>query len=312
MSKIEIRNYLFHRVSNVYSNWAPSLSEKMFEKCIRYISRNHTVFTVEDLLLNNEFKDNEKKIACISFDDGFKDNIEIAAPILQKYNIKASFYITTDSIDKGIPTWTHILPFLFETTNKTKLRLQSDTLPESLKEQSFGSASDRILFGKALYNAIFHIPFEETRKIMEQVGDQFDDTQLPENLMMNWNDILHLINQGHRIGSHTSSHPILTRFQDKRNLKSELIDSKEKIESKCNISVNSISYPNGAYNEEIKRLARDCGYTLGLAVNQKFCYSDELDYFEIPRVDIYADSNNWIKTYLRLTGHIETVKNILR
>ena len=121
----EIRNFLFHRVSPERDKLWDPMDISLFDKCIRYISSNYTIIKIEEFEYFN-FPDTKKKLATICFDDGYKDNFSYALPILDKYNVKASFYIVTDCIDKNTPTWTHILEFSFQNTKKSELELHYD------------------------------------------------------------------------------------------------------------------------------------------------------------------------------------------
>ena len=312
MRRVEIRNYLFHRVSDENKAWAPAMSPKKFEKCLQYICKRNVVKNIEDLFLHGELEQsNSHRIACITFDDGFKDNIEVAEPLLRKYGIKASFYVTTDCIDEGLPTWTHIVPYLFESTRSRHFSLRSALLPKEYSNQNFSSRQEMVNFGRALFKLFFRMPYEETQNIISQVKDQFADAELPGGYMMSWDNVRELNKLGYKIGSHTSSHPILTNIQERDSLLGELVNSKNRIESECRIPANTISYPIGMYNNEIKTIAKECGYKIGLSVNQKFCYSNDIDHFDIPRVDVYAN-DGWLKTCLRLSGYIERMRNIIK
>ena len=55
----------------------------------------------------------------ILFDDGYKDNLDFAAPILSRYQCPASFYVVTQCIDQNIPTWTYQVDYLFQYTRQT-------------------------------------------------------------------------------------------------------------------------------------------------------------------------------------------------
>ena len=71
------------------------------------------------------------------FDDGYKDNIDTALPILEKHNVKATFYIVTDCIEKNIPTWTHTLEYCFQNLKPEQIKLDFDFLPEELRNVEF-------------------------------------------------------------------------------------------------------------------------------------------------------------------------------
>ena len=117
-----IRNFLFHRVnSNRDPLWDP-MSPVLFEKCIRYIKKHYEIRLFEELM-NSEDLSKNKNFATIMFDDGYKDNYDIALPILEKYNVKASFYIVTDCIENNVPTWTHKLEYCFQKMKLKEIRL---------------------------------------------------------------------------------------------------------------------------------------------------------------------------------------------
>ena len=108
-----LKNYLFHRVSDERDLQWPPMKPFMFESIIRQLVKKNKVVLLEDILLNPEaFSKNSNQYVTISFDDGYKDNIDFAAPILKKNNCPASFYIVTNSIDTNTPTWTYLVDFI--------------------------------------------------------------------------------------------------------------------------------------------------------------------------------------------------------
>jgi len=72
----------------------------------------------------------------------------------------------------------------------------------------------------------------------------------------------------------------------------------------------TISYPVGSYNETTKRISKEVGYKIGLAVNQNIYDPDKQDLFEIPRIELYNEP--WWKTRLRITHTLENIKSIIR
>ena len=131
-----IRNFLFHRVnSNRDPLWDP-MSPDLFEKCIRYIKKNYEIKLFEELMNSKDLSKN-KNFATIMFDDGYKDNYDIALPILEKYNVKASFYIVTDCIENNVLTWTHKLEYCFQKMKLKEIRLDFEFLPPKSCEWSF-------------------------------------------------------------------------------------------------------------------------------------------------------------------------------
>ena len=76
-----VRIYSFHRISPVRDALWDPVDPKLFEKIIRYLTKNYKLVNVEDL--GNVKGDN---LACVVFDDGYKDAMKYAVPILKKYD----------------------------------------------------------------------------------------------------------------------------------------------------------------------------------------------------------------------------------
>src|SRR5436309_2296093 len=103
-----VSNFLFHSVNLMRDTLWDPMDTLLFEKCIKYISRKYIVVQLEEFFFDKQNLRSKKEFATVLFDDGYKDNIEYAAPILDKNRIKASFYVVTSCIDQNVPTWTYI------------------------------------------------------------------------------------------------------------------------------------------------------------------------------------------------------------
>ena len=78
------------------------------------LSKYYNVFTLRDGVSLIKRGYNEKKpIAVITFDDGYRDNYIFAKPILEKYGLKATFFVISGLIGKAkIPWYDHLLLFI--------------------------------------------------------------------------------------------------------------------------------------------------------------------------------------------------------
>jgi len=305
-----IRVFLFHRIAENRENWAHPTGVKIFEKCLQYITGNFTVKTVEECLAlqGSEIKGKGRPLAALTFDDGFRDNIKYALPLLEKYKCPASFYIVTDCIDSGLPTWQHLFQNLFHNTKKLRLDV-SDAYFAGGINKTFADARERIAYGNKLLGQLYTSPGCGAVKVMEEVTRNFNDVPVPERMTMTWDELRQLSSAGYTIGSHTCSHPLLTQLQD-AYIRKELVESAERIEKVCRKRPGTIAYPLGVTDNRVQVIAQECGYKYGLSVEQKFYNHSEHHSMAVPRVDVYA-GHNWLKTYLRMTGDLEKVKRVL-
>lgn len=281
----------------------------LFEKCIKHINRKYKIVLLEEYLLNQENYSNHKNIATILFDDGYLDNFDYALPILEKHNVKVSFYVVTECIDKNIPTWTHVLEHLFQHTSEKKLSLDFKFLPINLQKLNTESKADLLNFAKELKPYLKTIKHTERNLVLSDIKKQFNDVELPK-VMMDWSHIKKLSELGHHIGSHTVSHEMLGTVCDEEFIKKELVDSRQRIFDKLEKDPVSISYPVGSYNEKVQQLSKENGYKLGLVVNQDEYVPDKNNLFEIQRIELYNEP--WWKTKLRITNRLEKIKKIIR
>ena len=296
-----VSNFLFHRVNPKRDVLWDPMDISLFEKCIKYISGNFEVRQLEKLVAGKNSLQQKKKYATIVFDDGYKDNIEYAAPILDKYKIRASFYVVTDCIEKNIPTWTHILDHAFQFTNRNEIDLSCNFLPEHLKVQKLVGQRSKIEYVRKLKPALKKITDSQRVEVLECVQNFFNDVEFPD-LMMNWNDLEQLKNAGHYIGSHTVSHSMLGNMNSEADVRKELVSSGKKIEERLGYFPSTISYPVGSYDAVTIKLSKEAGYKMGLAVKQKVYDPAKHGLFEIPRIELYNEP--WLKTRLRIDNII--------
>ena len=302
-----IRNFLFHRVNPKRELLWDPMPPELFEKCIAYITRKFKVVLLEDLLAAPD-QYARQPTATICFDDGYLDNYTHALPILEKYGCKASFYVVTDCIDFNQMTWTHQLDYRFLNTNRKQIDIQFDFLPSELHIKTLTTRQDRIAYCKRLKPAIKNLPNLQRVQVCDHIRDVLDDVQMPE-LMMNWDQLAELIQLGHRVGSHSVSHPMLASIEDPEELALELSVSATRIEEKLGHFPKTISYPIGSFNDQVVEQAVAVGYQFGLAVQQRDFSWPEDGLYRVPRVEVYNE--RWLKTWLRLSGWLPKMKRLL-
>ena len=89
----------FHRVNDYDSNFLTT-SRETFEKTISTISQDYKVISLQSLV--EKIKNKERlghKTVIVTFDDGYRDNFLYAAPILRKYDVPATFFVTSGYIN---------------------------------------------------------------------------------------------------------------------------------------------------------------------------------------------------------------------
>jgi peptidoglycan/xylan/chitin deacetylase (PgdA/CDA1 family) len=305
-----IKNFLFHRVSDETDRLWPPMPVSLFNTLIGYITSKYQVIKLEDHVLSGQQVSFKKQPATILFDDGYKDNIEYAVPVLEKYKCPASFYVVTDCIDKNIPTWTYLVDHLMQNTGKAGLDLEMAFVPELFKKNTFNNSAERLAFGSRLKPWMKSLSNDERRMIMNRLQLAFDDVAVPANSMMNWNDLRSLKSAGYTIGSHSVSHPLLASVKNDEELFVELEGSGKRIREELGEFPLTISYPIGSFDDRVISFSKKTGYKMGLAVKQQFYNTATDDNFAIPRVELYNEPM-W-KCKLRISGVYSWLKSRMK
>ncbi len=103
------------------------------------------------------------------------------------------------------------------------------------------------------------------------------------------------LSAGHEIGSHTLTHPHLTRLNPKQ-AREEIFSSKKKLEDQFGIPIRHFCYPYGSWNQQVRDLVEEAGYKTAVTVDPGVC-ADIEDPFILPRVTVRYPPRNW-RTFL--------------
>lgn len=194
------------------------------------------------------------KTFVITFDDGFENNLSVAAPILADLAIPATFYVTTGFIGTNRMSWVDRIEWVIEDAPAASLRL-----PWAAKPVSFTDAASR----KALLDDIrYHVKKDRAfdmdglaTDIQAQLGmaETWDaDGELDRKLT--WDQVRQL--DGHplfTVGGHSHTHAILS-FLPQDNLEEELDTSLNLLHEMAGVSSRHYSYPEGlshCYSDQV-------------------------------------------------------------
>ncbi|MDO8618079.1 MAG: polysaccharide deacetylase family protein [Candidatus Uhrbacteria bacterium] len=257
---------LYHGVRSKQDTHSTDLRGKhipasIFEKHIHYLKKHYHLLSWSEAF---SYLQNKQPFPphslCITFDDGYANQAHVAAPILNRYNIKTIFYVTTGFLD-GEPLWTdrfeRALTAIREPIFEVIIRGQK-------KSYAFGAQKNLEETDDKLKRVLKTLTAEERKPILmelERLAGPLSPAPLLEP--MSWDDARQLTHDGHEIGAHTVTHPILSRESDE-TCREELQKSKEVIEKRLKVPCLHFAYPNGNaadFHQTTIALVREAGYT---------------------------------------------------
>ena len=101
----------------------PEISICHFEKQIAYLTKKYNIIPLDEIIERIKKRGNLRRCVAITFDDGFKDNYRNAYPILKKYLVSATIFLTTGYIENQTAPWFIKFRYMFMKTKKPELKL---------------------------------------------------------------------------------------------------------------------------------------------------------------------------------------------
>ncbi len=282
ITKSQVIILLYHRIGPMSDKWKfDPLNPQIFEEQIKYFVENFEIISLKHLnrmILNGDIP--EKAVA-ITIDDGYKDNYKFAYPILKKYSIPATIFLSTGIIDQKKLLWDEELSYVLLNTDKDSI---------DIKDMGFyklNSDENRIKASLEIARKLEKMDNNEKESMMEKVIDLLG-VNIPDKLgkqnIISWNEIKRMNEKGIDFGAHTVNHPILTSI-DIDDAKWEVSESKNRIEEVLGVDVNSFSYPNGDYNDKILSLVKDAGFNSSVSVEPGFVNNSVDELYQLKRIN---------------------------
>src|SRR5712691_11916957 len=230
---------VYHRVVPEHDPLLPDLvCAKEFDWQLEVLARWFTVLSLRDAAARLRSGTLPVRSACVTFDDGYADNVTVALPILRRRGVTATFFLATSFMHGG-RMWN-------DSVIETIRRAQGDTLDarcvglDTLSISTIGLRRQAI---GTLLAALKYLPLEERQRRVEELAAE-TSRSLPSDLMMTVEQVRQLRASGMEIGAHTVTHPILTQLNSER-ADSEIRDSKRRLEAITGNPVTLFAYPNG-------------------------------------------------------------------
>lgn len=228
-----------------------------------------------------------RPFAVLTFDDGYRDNVAHAWPVLRRHNAPWALFLTTDFVDgRGRLWWLEL--------EQAIARLDRVTLP---RNGEFADLPSRTTVEKqaafeAVYRRLRAGTEEQLRAVVAALTAQagVDTRRLVVDLCLGWDEVQSLAREPDvSLGAHSLSHPMLAKC-DAMTAMREINDSKALLERRLGRPVRHLAYPFGdpsAAGAREFRLAREAGYVTAITSRPGHVFPDHAAHLHaLPRVSI--------------------------
>jgi peptidoglycan/xylan/chitin deacetylase (PgdA/CDA1 family) len=261
-----------------------SASPEMFEQQMKLLAENYRILSIPDLLLAIETQTPlPPKSVMVTFDDGYRNFLDTAWPILRRYQVPAILFLATGFISSAdrLFWWDRLYQGIF-TTRVTRLN------HPSLGEYSLENNNFRWKTFINLKKKISCLDNNIAMTMVETILHDLDVVPQTKELLLNWDDARYLKAQDCYLASHTSNHPILSRIPNDIALK-EIQSGQQDISKEIGVSWPVFAYPSGHsqdISDALLPILRGEGFTLAMTSVQGINVLPKTDLLQLKRIDL--------------------------
>jgi peptidoglycan/xylan/chitin deacetylase (PgdA/CDA1 family) len=207
-----------------------------------------------------------KNVVVITVDDGFYDSHQFIFPLLQKHQLTATFFITTNGIETGSLWEDQIMTaVLYANKDHKKISLLG-------RDFNLEGISDRRHALQTITELVKYQTLAARNEIIKQLQQQLGNPKHPvhDNMFITAEQIKHMHQHGMTIGAHTMHHPILALERNDVAWQ-EIHSSKLLLEKIISAPVEFFAYPNGKigtdFSHEHVKMVEEAGFVAAFSTD---------------------------------------------
>jgi len=294
----------YHRVGDstgsVFDRGLWSSAADQFADQVRFCKSHFDVIAPGDLpaVLSRR----RGKYVLITFDDGYRDNYEVAFPVLQAEGVTASFFVATGFIDAPRVAWWDEIAWMVRTSHRTAAG-PSRWLPSGVRFDD----PDRENAVRTLLRSYKSMPAERTGAYLDAIADATGsgrlDPEATRPLWMTWDMLREMKAAGMTIGGHTVNHPILAQAPRERQ-RAEIAGCGARLAAELGEPMRYFSYPVGgpeAFDDVTRECLRDAGVQYAFSYYAGYRQFSDWDDYDVRRVRVEATLTlDWFRSIVVL------------
>lgn len=258
-----------------YSQPGMVVTAETFDHQLHFLKKYFHIVSLSDVVnpksaLNPRLSTISRPLCSITFDDGWRDNCEIAFPILRKHQVPATIFLTTDFIGTNRTFWHTRLMYVLlhgDMSNGIRIRKTVESYPAAVRHYlarffpmtEAPCAQDVNPFVEAVKRTCDEDTIENLIRDLAYASGVRRPLLADRRFFLEWDHVCEMAAAGIEVGSHGCSHRILTRLEADQ-AEDELTRSKAEIEQRIGGKVRHFAFPDGAFNRSLMESASRAGY----------------------------------------------------
>src|SRR5262249_14358929 len=254
----------------------------LFVAQLRALAAVRRVIGLSELVERLRRGDDVAGTAALTFDDGYRNNVTRAAPVLVDHRLPATFFLATGYVGTDRTLWTDRLDRAV--LSLVRRRASVEVLGQRIDLRNAAQAAEGF---QAAKRALKSLPLPEAEARVQELESLAAERGLPpagpDELFMSWDEARSLASSGFELGAHSVNHPILSRlpFEEAR---AEILESQTRIEAEVGSCSPVFCYPNGKTEDYTPAIVELCRSHFRAALSTGFGPARPTELFELRRI----------------------------
>lgn len=301
--------------------WEPlrqQVSCKVLGKAVERLKKYYHFVDIQEAvgMLKGEVPCKPNSIV-MTFDDGYRNNVTRALPVLKARGVKPIIYLVTNVIEHRRAFWFDRMDYILQNMDSGRKNITIkgrtfvlDRSSRSNMKRSYKKMRDeiKVLFedDSEMNQEINHIANELERASGKKIADIIEKDDWAS--VLTWEEIIREKDGDVDFGSHTADH-LRLGLVDSGMVREQLMQSKAAIEEKLTRKCRHFCYPDGSYNAEVAKEVEKCGYES--AVTTEYGLNSMGDnVFTLKRIHLSVPDKNSLEILYLLSGLSEIVNKV--
>ncbi len=233
----------------------------------------------------------DRRFVAVTFDDGYRDTLEYAWPILKRHEVPVTLYVASAFAEGPGVLWWEVLGRAVAENSTIEAEIDGE-----LRRFDCGTPEAKDETYDTLYDWLRGVPREaelDAATAVIAARNAVDTAAQCRELCMGWDELAELAADPLvTIGAHTVHHPFLAKC-DAEAARAEMAESRRMIEERLGVRPEHFAYPVGAPDAAGPRefaLAAELGYKTGTTTRAGVIFADHVEHLTaLPRLSVNGE-----------------------
>lgn len=238
------------------------LTAEEFERQMRALKEQAGLLSLRDLVEAYAVGDDPDGVI-VTFDDAYRNNVTVALPILERYQVPTTFFLSTGFIGMDRMFWVDEVEQAIDQTDAAVI----DFTAAGLTCFALDTREARMLAVTEIKAHLKRVPEDEKNRLLALLKaaamPRSGSVKSANYETMSWDDVRRLAESSIvELGGHTIDHAILSRLSEDQ-IREQVVRSKEQLEDETGCDITLFAYPNGGaadYTPASIEILKDSGY----------------------------------------------------